>query len=57
MFRYMSKKNIKHENEKKLFAEVNHLYMTEESERDDVVYWYPLSVGTTTVNRENFVVN
>jgi hypothetical protein len=37
------KKHLKREKEKKLFDELNHLYMTEESEKDDVVYQYPLS--------------
>ena len=34
---------MKREKEKKLFAELNYLYMTEESEKDDIVYQHPLS--------------
>ena len=42
----MTKENctlIKKEKEKKLFSELSYKYMTEESERDEVVYQRPLS--------------
>ena len=36
------KKYLKKEKEKKLFSQLDYAYVTEESEKDDVVYQHPL---------------